>query len=264
MAPSTQPKAQVGIIGGSGLYELFDTARTVAVPTAYGAPSAPVTIAEVDGRSVAFLPRHGLSHEYPPHQINYRANIDALDQLGVRQIVAPCAVGGLKVGMSPGDLVIPDQLVDWTRGRPQSFHDEFASVPEHARFADPYCASVRRSVVAAARLQDWPARDGGTLVVIDGPRFSTRAESQFFAAQGWSLINMTGHPEAVLARERGICFASVGLVTDMDAGVHEGDGVSVQEVLATFAKSTRRMRELLRATVALLPPADECSFCRPD
>jgi len=237
--------AAVGIIGGSGLYSMFPDAVEVQVETPYGAPSSPVTIADVDGVSVAFLARHGADHRLPPHRINYRANVWALHELGVDRIIAPAAVGGLAPGLGPGSLVVPDQLVDWTRGRTQTFHDDFTDGPVHASFADPYCHELREVVLVSAAAHDWPAQDGGAMVVIEGPRFSTRAESLYFQAQGWTVVNMTGHPEAVLARELGLCYATVALVTDVDAGTATGEGVTVAEVMAEFARSTDRLRAVL-------------------
>jgi 5'-methylthioadenosine phosphorylase len=252
--------ADVGVIGGSGLYSLLDCGRELAVQTPYGAPSSPVTVAEVGGRSVAFLTRHGRHHELPPHRVNYRANAWALRSLGVSRVLAPCAVGSLQPQLGPGSLVLPDQLVDWTRGRIQSFHDAFDAGPVHAEFADPYCPAARSAAAAAAASSGWTPVVGGTMVVIDGPRFSTRAESRFFAAQGWSLVNMTGHPEAVLCRELGMCYQPVALVTDLDAGVAVGDGVSVEIVLAEFARSTDRLRSVLLEAAEHLPTGD-CASC---
>ena len=241
----TDSAPMVGIIGGSGLYSLFPGAAQVDVGTPYGDPSSSVTVAEVEGHRVAFLARHGLDHRIPPHRINYRANLWALHSLGVERVLAPAAVGGLAPGLGPGSLVVPDQLVDWTRGRGQTFHDAFDDVPVHASFADPYCPDLRAVALAAARAQGWEAADGGAMVVIDGPRFSTRAESVFFQAQGWSVVNMTGHPEAVLARELGMCYATLALVTDVDAGAATGEGVTVAEVMAEFARNTDRLRTVL-------------------
>ena len=241
-----RPSASVGIIGGSGLYSMFPDALEVLVETPYGPPSSPVTVAEVDGHPVAFLARHGTDHRIPPHQINYRANIWALHSLGVRRVLAPAAVGGLSPGLGPGDLVIPDQLVDWTRNRTQTFHDDFAEAgPVHASFADPYCPDLRRTILEATAAAGWEAEDGGAMVVIEGPRFSTRAESIFFQKQGWAIVNMTGHPEAVLARELDMCYACLALVTDVDAGAEVGQGVTVDAVMAVFASSTDRMRSVL-------------------
>ncbi len=257
--------ADVGVIGGSGLYSLLDpdTAQSIEVPTPYGEPSSPITVASVAGVRVAFLARHGLRHELPPHAVPYRANAWALRDIGVRRILAPCAVGSLRPGVGPGSLVVPDQLVDWTRGRTQTFHDTFNEVPVHAEFADPYCPQGRRASLEAAHAADWEPVDGGAMVVIEGPRFSTRAESVFFAAQGWLLVNMTGHPEGVLARELGMCYSALALVTDLDAGVHAGEGVSVTEVLAEFARNTDRLRGVLLDAVTRLPRGT-CPTCPPD
>ena len=254
--------ADIGVVGGSGLYSLLDGGRELTVDTPYGAPSSPVTVAEIEGRPVAFLTRHGRHHELPPHRVNYRANAWALRSLGVTQVLAPCAVGSLRADVGPGSLVLPDQLVDWTSGRDQTFHDEFAHGPVHASFADPYCARVRTAAADAATYQGWEPRVGATMVVIDGPRFSTRAESRFFADQGWLLVNMTGHPEAVLARELGMCYSPVAVVTDLDAGVAVGEGVDVATVMAEFARSTERLRAVLLDAVTRLP-VGPCPDCPP-
>jgi 5'-methylthioadenosine phosphorylase len=243
----------IGVIGGSGFYAFLDHAERVQVDTPYGEPSDAVVVGDVGGRQVAFLPRHGADHRYPPHRIPYRANLWALRSLGVRQVLAPCAVGGLRPELGPGTLVVPDQLVDRTSGRAQTFH---ASGAVHVSFADPYCPSGRAAVLATAR--DWPAVDGGTMVVVDGPRFSTRAESQWYSRQGWSLINMTGHPEAVLARELALCYTAIALVTDLDAGVEGASGVTQEEVFRVFGENTARLRTLLYDVVAALPLERSC------
>jgi 5'-methylthioadenosine phosphorylase len=249
---SSATTATVAAIGGSGLYSFFSDADEIEVATPYGPASAPITVGDVSGRRVAFLPRHGREHEFAPHTINYRANLWALKSLGVRQIFAPCAVGGLLPDVAPGDIVVPDQLVDRTSGRAQSFVGGGAV---HAPFADPYCPRLRQALVGA----DPEVIDGGTMVVIEGPRFSTRAESAHYAAQGWSLINMTGHPEAVLARELGICYASVALVTDMDAGVTAGEGVHQEEVFEAFARNLPRLTGVLRGALEALPDPGGCT-----
>jgi 5'-methylthioadenosine phosphorylase len=241
----------VAVIGGSGFYSFLEQPQSVTVETPYGASSAAVSIGEVAGRRVAFLPRHGPGHALPPHRINYRANLWALRSLGVRQVLAPCAVGGLRPDVAPGDVVVPDQLVDRTTGREQSYVESGAV---HVPFADPYC--VRLSEALGRRPG---VRTGGTMVVVQGPRFSTRAESQHYAAQGWSLINMTGHPEAVLARELRMCYSAIALVTDMDAGVESGEGVGQEEVFAMFARNVDRLKALLATTIADLPAPDGCA-----
>jgi 5'-methylthioadenosine phosphorylase len=251
--------ADVGVIGGSGLYAFLDDATEVEVETPFGPPSDPLVVGSVSGRRVAFVPRHGRDHRFPPHRIPYRANLWALRSLGVRQVLAPCAVGSLTSALPAGSLVVPDQLVDRTSGRMQTFHDTGAV---HVAFADPYCPIGRGVAVAAAEAGGWPVRDGGTMVVVEGPRFSTRAESQWFAAQGWTLVNMTGHPEAVLARELTLCYTSIALVTDLDAGIDGGEPVTQAEVFRVFADNTARLRSLLYDVLAGLPAVPACACGR--
>jgi 5'-methylthioadenosine phosphorylase len=253
-----EPVADIGVIGGSGFYEFLTDAEEVAVQTPFGEPSEPVLVGEMHGRRVAFLPRHGKDHRFPPHKIPYRANLWALRSLGVRRIIAPTAVGSLTASFGPGTLVVPDQLVDRTRGRAQSFYDEYAV---HVPFADPYCPSVRAHAIATARKAGWVPAGSGTLVIIDGPRFSTRAESTWYAAQGWTLIGMTGHPEAVLARELALCYTTLALVTDMDAGLTEGEGVTQAEVFEVFGKNMSRLRDLVAQTITALPHEREDDLC---
>jgi 5'-methylthioadenosine phosphorylase len=248
--------APVGVIGGSGLYEFLADAREVQVETPFGAPSDPVTIGDVGGRPVAFVPRHGRDHRFPPHRVNYRANLWALRAVGVRQVLAPCAVGSLRLDLPAGSFVVPDQVVDRTWGREHSVYDGVGPVV-HVSLADPYCPVGRRVAVETARAGGWDAVDGGTLVVVEGPRFSTRAESRWHAAQGWSVVGMTGHPEAILARELGLCYTSLTLVTDLDAGAETGEGVSHEEVLEVFAANVGRMRTVLFDVVGGLPPVAE-------
>ncbi|OEU97346.1 purine nucleoside phosphorylase [Streptomyces qinglanensis] len=256
-------QAEIGIIGGSGFYSFLDEVTEVTVETPYGPPSDSLFLGETGGRRVAFLPRHGRGHHLPPNRINYRANLWALRSVGVRQIIAPCAVGGLQPEFGPGTLVVPDQLVDRTRSRQQTFFDgqelPDGSVPRvvHVAFADPYCEAGRQAGLRAARSRGWQAVDGGTLCVVEGPRFSTRAESRWHAAQGWSVVGMTGHPEAILARELELCYSSLALVTDLDAGAEAGEGVSHEEVLQVFAENIGRLREVLFEAVSELPAADE-------
>lgn len=253
------PRAEIGVIGGSGFYDLSADLTDVVVETPYGEPSDPVRVGEVGGRRVAFIARHGRDHRFPPHKVPYRANLWALHALGVRQVLAPCAVGSLKQELGPGSLVIPDQLVDRTQGRPSTFFD--GPVTHHASFADPFCPVLRRHAVAAARDADWPVTDGGAMVVIEGPRFSTRAESLWYASAGWSLVNMTALPEAVLARELGMCFTSVALVTDRDAGVEDASTPSVtqEEVFSFFAANAERLRALIGELIARVPAEFECA-----
>ncbi|MFC5906230.1 S-methyl-5'-thioadenosine phosphorylase [Streptacidiphilus monticola] len=256
---ATDGIAEIGVIGGSGLYALLDSVEEVRVETPYGAPSDAVFVGEVRGRKVAFLPRHGRRHSIPPHAINYRANLWALRSLGVSRVLGPCAVGGLRPELGPGTLLVPDQFVDRTSGRVQTFYDGRDEKVVHVSMADPYCPDGRQAVLAAARTEHWEPVDGGTLVVIEGPRFSTRAESRWFTANGWSVVGMTGHPEAVLARELGLCYTCLTLVTDHDAGVETGAGVTHAEVLAEFAKNVDRLRGVLFTAVENLPTGPDRS-----
>ena len=261
-------EAEIGVIGGSGFYSFLDDVTEITVETPYGPPSDSLFLGKVAGREVAFLPRHGRKHHIPPHRINYRANLWALRSLGVRQVLGPCAVGGLRPEFGPGTLVVPDQLMDRTKGRAQTSFDGEA-LPDgrlpnvvHVSFADPYCPAGRQAAVRTAREGGWEAVDGGTLVVVEGPRFSTRAESRWHASQGWSVIGMTGHPEAILARELALCYTSLTLVTDLDAGAETGEGVSQHEVLQVFAANVGRLRMVLFDVVAALPAtADRDCLC---
>ncbi|GIF99025.1 S-methyl-5'-thioadenosine phosphorylase [Catellatospora citrea] len=247
--------ADLAVIGGSGLYSLLEGAREVPVDTPYGPPSDTVTVGEVAGRRVAFLPRHGRDHRHPPHLIPYRANLWALRSLGVRQILAPCAVGGLRPDLGPGTFVLPDQLIDRTTGRERTY---VASGAVHVNFADPYCPAGRRAVADTAEQTALPLTGTGTMVVIDGPRFSTRAESRWYTAAGGTVINMTGAPEAALARELALCYTAIALVTDHDAGVDGDHGVTQDEVFRVFKDNTERMRTLLLTTIANLPTERTC------
>lgn len=253
-------QADIGIIGGSGFYSFFDAPERVEVDTPFGPPSAPVMVGEVAGRRVAFLPRHGERHQYPPHLVNYRANLWALRSVGVRQVVAPCAVGALQPELAAGSFVVPDQAVDRTYRQGHTVWEATGPVV-HVPFADPYCPAGRAALLASAS-DDTPLVDGGTLVVINGPRFSTRAESRWHAAQGWSVVGMTGMPEAAVARELALCFATVCCVTDADAGLEGEAGVTHADVLAVFADNVERLKALVHRTIGHLPgPEADCS-CR--
>jgi 5'-methylthioadenosine phosphorylase len=251
MTDSARP--DVAVIGGSGFYTFLEDPREVEVETPYGKPSAPISIGTVEGRSVAFLPRHGRHHDFPAHRVPYRANMWALRSLGVRQVLAPCAVGGLQVEHGPGTFLVPDQLVDRTTSRVQTYYDSGAC---HVSFADPYCRRLREHLLGG--LAEHDPVDGGAMVVIEGPRFSTRAESRWYAAQDWAVVNMTGHPEAVLARELALCYATVALVTDHDAGVDAASSVSMEGVLEVFAEHTGTLKQALGRVVAGLGADRDC------
>jgi 5'-methylthioadenosine phosphorylase len=258
--------ADIAVIGGSGFYAFLEPSEELVVPTPYGAPSAPVTVGLIGDRPVAFLPRHGRDHELPPHRVNYRANLWALHRLGVQRVIGPCAVGSLEREMAPGDFVILDQLVDRTSGRPDTYVD--GPVVSHVSFADPYCPELRRVVAAAARSSPSTAgltlHQRGTVVVIQGPRFSTRAESNWFRAAGWQVVNMTQYPEVYLARELGMCYCGLALVTDYDTGLEGVDGiepVTMQQVFDTLAANVAKTRDLLLTAIPAIPTSPGCT-CR--
>jgi len=253
-------QAEIGVFGGSGFYSLLDEARELKVDTPYGEPSDTFTVGEIAGRAVAFLPRHGRTHRLPPHRINYRANVWAMKSLGVQWLFGPCAAGSLQPHVRPGEFVVCDQFVDRTWGRADTFYD--GPVVTHISGADPYCPTLRRLAVAAARDLGIPARDGGTVVVIQGPRFSTRAESRWFRSQGWEVINMTNYPEAVLARELELCYVNISLVTDYDVGIEGDPGVEPvthEAVLRVFRENNEKLRDLLRAMIERLPATRACA-----
>jgi 5'-methylthioadenosine phosphorylase len=250
------PPPPVGIIGGTGLYAFLSDAHRMSVRTPFGEHSEGLTRGRVEGREVVFIPRHGLGHRLAPHTINYRANLWALAGLGVEQVLAPCAVGSLQPHLVPGSIVVPDQLVDLTRQRRQSFVDEGMF---HVAFADPYCPVIRETLLRAAKRDAAPATAGGVMVVIEGPRFSTRAESLAHSRAGYSVINMTGMPEAVLARELAMCYATLALVTDFDAGTTHDDAVTQSKAVETFARGVDSLRQVLASAVLLLPHERSCS-----
>jgi 5'-methylthioadenosine phosphorylase len=240
--------ADVGVFGGSGFYAFLDDVEEHAISTPFGAPAAPATIGVLDGIRVAFIPRHGRSHEFPPHRVPYRANVAAMRDLGVRALLAPFAAGSLQPTIHPGDFVVVDQFVDRTSGRPDTFYDTFDDGPTHVSLADPYDAGLRQELVAAADELAITVHDGGTVVVVQGPRFSTRAESAWCRAQGWHVINMTQYPEAALAREAGIPYAGVALITDYDTGLEGMPGVepvTQEQVFKFFDDNVDRVRDLL-------------------
>jgi len=249
----------IGIFGGSGFYRFLDDVEDHVVETPYGPPSAPLRTGSIEGTTVAFLPRHGDGHELPPHRINYRANVWAMRELGVRRIVGPSACGSLKRDLAPGTFLLADQFVDRTTGRPDTFYD--GPQTTHVAAADPYCPGLRSVLAEAARELGIPVVDGGTVVVIQGPRFSTRAESRWFASAGWDVVNMTQYPEAWLARELGLCYATVCLVTDYDAGLEDDPEVapvSAEAAFRVFADNLDRLRALLfRAVPKLGPQPDD-------
>jgi len=253
-------KAEIGIFGGSGFYSLLARPRKIAIATPYGHPSGKITVGDFGGRKIAFLARHGEKHTLPPHKIPYRANLWAFKKLGVKRIIAPCASGSLTPKIKPGDFVICDQFVDRTTGRRDTFFD--GPSVAHAPMADPYCPELAKiSGQACAKLKI-PYHNEGTIVVISGPRFSTRAESKWFQSQGWQVVNMTAYPEMALARELTICYLNIALITDYDTGL-EGfqdiKPVTAAEVSKTFQKNNQKLKSLLAAMIKIIPPKRTCA-----
>lgn len=261
MPEQSGPRADLAVIGGSGFTALADDIEAVTVTTPWGDPSGPVSLTEVGGRTVAFLPRHGPGHRYPPHRVPYRANLWALRSLGVSRVLAPCAAGSLVPELRPGHVVVVDQILDHTSGREATYFD--GPTVNHIAMADPYCDELRTALIQGTSASDLPHTDGGTVAVINGPRFSTRAESRLHRAHGATVINMTQMPEASLARELGLCYASAAIITDHDAGVEDDPtvaSVSQAEVFATFEANIPRFRAVLLAALEAIP-ADRACGC---
>ena len=252
-----EQRAEIGVFGGSGFYSLLERPHEQWIETPYGLPSDAVHLGEIGGRRVAFLPRHGRDHQFPPHKINYRANMYAMKSLGVRWIVGPTASGSLKREYEPGSMVVCDQFVDRTWGRADTFYDGPRTT--HVSVADPYCPTLRPSAVSALRSLGIETHERGTVVVIQGPRFSTRAESKWFQAQGWEVINMTQYPESYLARELEMCYVNISLITDYDVGLEGMPPVSHVEVIEIFKKNNERVKEAIGKIVASIPVDADCS-----
>ena len=249
----------MAIIGGSGFYQLLADAVDETVETPYGPTSGPISLGRIGDRQVAFLPRHGPGHVLPPHRIPYRANMWALRRLGVTRILAPCAVGSLRPDVHPGEFVVCDQFVDRTWGRPDTFFD--GPHVSHVSVADPYCFELGRAAVEGLRKQGSTVHPQGTVVVVQGPRFSTRAESAWYRSAGWDVINMTQYPEVTLARELGMCFCGLALVTDYDTGVEgvEGiDPVSMDAIFAVLGSMVDTLRAAVRSILEHIPTDRAC------
>src|SRR5260221_5890664 len=244
--------AEIGVVGGSGFYSLLEDVREIKVDTPYGPPSDSVFLADVGGRKVAFLPRHGRRHTIPPHRVPYRANVWALRSLGVKAVISPCAAGSLQAHVKPGDFVVCDQFVDRTSGRDQTFFD--GPIVTHVSSADIYDPELRRIAIATIRANDIPVHEAGTVVVIQGPRFSTKSESKWFSDAGWEVINMTQFPEAYLCRELGMAVVNISLITDYDAGVIEGtEAVNALNVLEVFQLNAARIRKVVLDMIGAFP-----------
>jgi 5'-methylthioadenosine phosphorylase len=252
------PQAKIGVIGGSALYSIdgLTDIEKLDIETPFGKPSDIITVGKLGGVGVAFLPRHGQGHRLSPTEVPYRANIYALKSLGVGHIISVSAVGSLKETLKPGDLVIPDQLIDRTRNRVSSFFD--GGIVVHILFAEPFCPVLSQVLFKTAKEIDTTVHQGGTYVVMEGPAFSTRAESHLYRSWGASLIGMTALPEAKLAREAEICYATIAGVTDYDCWQEACGPTPIDAILKTQRQQTQKIREIIRLTVSRIPDKHEC------
>ena len=250
-------KANIGILGGSGFYE-FLKGKEVFVKTPYGKPSDKILISEYLGKKIAFLSRHGKKHQYPPHKINYLANLFAFKKLGVERVIAPCSVGSLKPRIKPGSFVVCDQFIDRTKNRPDTFFN--GPKVAHISLAQPYCPELRKLAVEVCRSLKIPFQKKGTVVVIEGPRFSTKAESSFYSNTA-DVINMTQYPEVVLARELEMCYLNISLVTDYDVGLkgrRDIKPVTTQEIIRVFQENNKKVKELILKLIEIIPCQRKC------
>ncbi len=253
---ATKEKAEIGIIGGSGLYDpaFVEDAKEIKVYTPYGLPSDFITIGWMKGRRVAFLPRHGKMHKVPPHMINYRANIWALKELGVTRIISVSAVGSLREDYKPGDFVCPDQFIDMTKNRVYTFYD--GPVVAHVSMADPFCPELRKVCIEAAKALGITMHETGTYVCIEGPRFSTRAESRLWRSWGAHIIGMTLVPEVTLAREARMCYVTIAMVTDYDVWAEKP--VTAHEVERVMKENLEKAKKLLYELIPRIPKERGC------
>jgi len=251
-------KAEIGIIGGSGIYDpdIIENIEQVTVQTPYGNPSSKITLGELEGRKVAIIARHGEKHNISPSNVNYRANIHALKDLGVKQVISANAVGSLKEDIEPGELVFPDQFIDRTTKRISTFYDKDQVC--HISVAEPVCKEMHTLYSKIANEMHFSHHEKGTIVVIEGPRFSTKAESQLFRSWNADIIGMTMVPECVLAREAEMCYAMIAMVTDYD--VWYTHHVSIDEVIKTMKANEEKVKGMLSAVIPRLPEERKC-YC---
>ena len=254
-----KPKAEIGIFGGSGFYEFLKGGKEIGITTPYGKTSDKITVSGIHGHKIAFLPRHGKKHQFPPHKVPYLANVYAMHKLGVKQIIAPTAAGSLQFKVKPGNFVISDQFVDRTRGRKDTFYDGPESV--HIQSIDTYCPQLRNLAIESCRKLKIPYHETGTVVVIQGPRFSSRAESQWFSSMGWEVVNMTQYPENILAHELSMCYVNISLITDYDVGLEGSEDikpVTHQEVMRVFNENNHKLRRLILEMLKYWPKKRTC------
>lgn len=252
--------ADIGVFGGSGFYKFLENVKEVKVETPYGMPSDNLCIGMIGNHNVAFMPRHGRNHSILPHLINYRANVWAMKEVGCKRVVSPCAAGSLQKHVEPGHFVICDQFVDWTDGRKSTIYE--GPVATHPSAAEPYCPELRKLAIDTAKELNISVHEKGTVVVINGPRFSTKAESKFFTNQGWEVINMTAFPEAYLVKEMDMCPLNISLITDYDAGlVGDVPPVSHQEVIKVFNSNLENLKKLLFTMIERIPAENSNCEC---
>ena len=249
--------AEIGIFGGTGIYDsgLLNDSKEITIETPYGKTSDSITIGEFNGRKVAFMPRHGKKHTIPPHLINFRANIWAFKELGVKRIIAPSAVGSLKEDFQPGHFALPSQFIDFTKSRKGTFSENGRVI--HISVADPFCPELQNVVLDAVKDQEIEIHKDCTYVCIEGPRFSTKAESKFFRTTGADIIGMTLVPECQLAREAQICYVSISTITDYDVWAEKP--VTAKEVMETLAKNVKMTKKLLTLVIDQIPETKSCS-----
>jgi len=248
---------EIGIFGGTGIYDsgILENAKEITIDTPFGKPSDSITVGIFKGRKIAFLPRHGKKHTIPPHLINYKANIWAFKELGITRIIAPSAVGSLKEEIEPGHFALPTQFLDFTKSRNGTFSDNGRVI--HISVADPFCPELQSSILKVAKEQNIDIHKNCTYVCIEGPRFSTKAESKFYRTTGASIIGMTLVPECQLAREAQICYASISTVTDYDVWAEKP--VTAKEVLETLSKNVERTKKILTELINQIPKTRNCS-----
>lgn len=252
--------AKIGVFGGSGFYQFLENIQEVRVETPYGMPSDNIFIGEIGGHKVAFMPRHGRNHTIMPHLINYRANVWAMKSIGVERVISPCAAGSLQKHVAPGDFVICDQFVDWTDGRKSTVYE--GPIVTHPSPAETYCPELRQLAIKTAKDLGIKVHESGTVVVINGPRFSTKAESKFFTNQGWEVINMTAFPENYLVKEMDMCPLNISLITDYDAGlVGDVEPVSHQAVMEVFNSNLSRLKKMLFTLIENIPEERKSCEC---
>ena len=236
--------ADIGIFGGSGFYKFLDNIEEVKIETPYGGTSDALMLGKIGNNRVAFMPRHGRNHSIAPHKVNYKANVWSMKEIGCKVVISPCAAGSLQKHVKPGDIVFCNQYVDWTKGR-ESTYFELGEI-RHISAAEPYCPKLREIAVQSAQELGFPYHSEGTIVVIQGPRFNTKAESSFFTRQGWEVINMTQYPEVHLVKELDMRSLNISLITDYDAGlVADCEPVSHEAVMKVFSDNISKLQKLL-------------------